>query len=73
MAAALSMAGQGYHTYLIEKTDALGGQARNLYQTWRGEDVQQHLNQLIQDRVIELLPPAVLARSFASLSSKRKL
>jgi heterodisulfide reductase subunit A len=49
MVGALSMAGQGYHTHLIEKSDALGGQARNIYQTWRGEDVQQHLNQLIHE------------------------
>jgi heterodisulfide reductase subunit A len=49
MSAAKNLAAQGYHTYLIEKGDALGGEARNLYQTWRGEDVQQHLNKLIQD------------------------
>ena len=49
MVGALSMADQGYHTYLIEKSDALGGEARNIYQTWRGEDVQQHLNQLIHE------------------------
>jgi heterodisulfide reductase subunit A len=49
MVGALSMAGQGYHTYLIEKSDALGGQARNLHQTWRGEDVQQYLNKLVQE------------------------
>jgi heterodisulfide reductase subunit A len=49
MGAAKNLAGQGYHTYLIEKSDALGGEARNIYQTWRGEDVQQHLNQLIHE------------------------
>ena len=47
MAGALSLADQGYRTYLIEKSDVLGGQARNIHQTWRGEDVQMHLNQII--------------------------
>lgn len=46
MAAAQNMAQQGYKTFLIEKTDALGGQARSLHETWRGENVQQHLNEL---------------------------
>jgi len=49
MAGALSMADQGYQTYLIEKSDALGGEARNIYRTWRGEDVQQHLTQIIHE------------------------
>jgi heterodisulfide reductase subunit A len=49
MTAAKNLAEQGYHTYLIEKSDGLGGQARNLHETWRGEDVQQHLTGLIQD------------------------
>jgi len=46
MAAAQNMAQQGYKTFLVEKTDALGGQARSLHETWRGENVQQHLNEL---------------------------
>ena len=46
MAAAQNMAQQGYKTFLIEKTDALGGQARSLHETWRGENVQQHLTEL---------------------------
>ena len=49
MSAAKNLAEQGYHTYLIEKGDSLGGQAQNLYQTWRSEDVQQNLAKLIQD------------------------
>jgi heterodisulfide reductase subunit A len=49
MAAAKNLAEQGYHTHLIEKSDVLGGQARNLYATWLGEDVQQQLARLIQD------------------------
>jgi heterodisulfide reductase subunit A len=46
MAAARNMSEQGYHTYLIEKADALGGQARHLHETWRGEDIQGYLSQL---------------------------
>jgi heterodisulfide reductase subunit A len=46
MAAARNMSAQGYHTYLIEKADALGGQARHLHETWRGEDIQEYLTQL---------------------------
>ncbi len=48
MAAAKNMSGQGYRTYLIEKTGTLGGKARNLHETWRGEDVQDHLAGLIE-------------------------
>ena len=49
ISAAKNLAAQGYQTYLIEKSDALGGQARNIYQTWRGEDVQRHLSKLVQE------------------------
>jgi heterodisulfide reductase subunit A len=49
MSAAKNLAAQGYPTCLIEKSDALGGQARDIYQTWRGEDVQQNLTKLIQE------------------------
>jgi heterodisulfide reductase subunit A len=48
MSAARNLADQGYATCLIEKSGALGGQARDIYQTWRGEDVQQNLVKLIQ-------------------------
>jgi heterodisulfide reductase subunit A len=46
MAAARNMSDQGYHTYLIDKADVLGGQARHLHETWRGEDIQGYLAQL---------------------------
>jgi heterodisulfide reductase subunit A len=49
MSAARNLAAQGYHTCLIEKEGVLGGQARNLYQTWKAENVQQNLAKLIQD------------------------
>jgi heterodisulfide reductase subunit A len=42
------MSEQGYHTYVIEKADALGGQARHLHETWRGEDVQGYLSRLTE-------------------------
>ena len=29
--------------------DALGGQARSMYETWRGEDVTQNLTTLVED------------------------
>jgi heterodisulfide reductase subunit A-like polyferredoxin len=49
MAAARSLARQGYETHLVEKSDRLGGQALNLYHTAQGEDVQQKLAGLIED------------------------
>jgi heterodisulfide reductase subunit A len=44
-----NLAQQGYVTYLIEKSDVLGGQALNLYETWQGEDVQKKLAGLIKE------------------------
>ena len=49
MSAAKNLAAQGYRTCLVEKGNVLGGQAREIYQTWRGEDVQQNLSKLIQE------------------------
>ena len=51
MTAASNLAKQGYVTHLVEKSDALGGQASNLYETWQGEDVQAKLAGLIKDVV----------------------
>ncbi len=47
--AANNLAQQGYVTHLIEKSDVLGGQALNLYETWQGEDVQKKLAGLIKE------------------------
>lgn len=47
MMSALSLARQGYETHLVEKGSSLGGQARRLYKTWKGEDVQEKLSNLI--------------------------
>jgi len=49
MAAAKNLSDQGYRTYLIEKTDRLGGNALSLFQTWKGEDIQENLKRLIND------------------------
>ena len=48
MTAAKSLSDQGYRVYLIEKAAQLGGQARYLYETWRGEDIQEKLTTLIE-------------------------
>jgi heterodisulfide reductase subunit A2 len=45
--AARNLSEQGYKTFLIEKAEELGGQARSLHETWRGENVQQYLTELI--------------------------
>jgi len=45
--AATNLAEQGFHAYLIEKTNALGGNALQLHETWQGEDVQEKLAALI--------------------------
>ncbi len=44
---AINLAEQGFHAYLIEKTNALGGNALQLHETWQGEDVQEKLAKLI--------------------------
>ena len=43
MAAAESLASQGYEVCLVERSAYLGGQALNLFKTWKGEDVQENL------------------------------
>jgi heterodisulfide reductase subunit A-like polyferredoxin len=48
MSTALSLARQGYKTHLIEKEDKLGGQAHNLYKTWKGENIQEMLADIMQ-------------------------
>jgi len=47
MTAALSLARQGYDTHLVERSSQLGGQANSLYRTWKGEDIQTHLAELV--------------------------
>jgi heterodisulfide reductase subunit A len=49
MVAARNLSDQGYRTYLIERQGDLGGQARFLHKTWRGDDIQQYLAGLIKE------------------------
>ena len=66
MAAARNMSAQGYRTTLIERTDALGGRARQLHETWRGEDIQGYLTELTEavqgDANIDVLLNARIAQ-----------
>jgi len=50
MTAALSLAEQGFVSYLVEKGDRLGGQLNRIKYTLEGEDVGEHLKELV-DRV----------------------
>ncbi len=49
MSAASTLAQQGYETHIVEKSNALGGQALNLFKTISGDDVQEKLSHLIAD------------------------
>ena len=46
MTAALTLADQDYQTYIVEKSDGLGGQARHLTTTWQGDDIGGFLEDL---------------------------
>jgi heterodisulfide reductase subunit A len=58
MAAAKAFSMHGYHVDLLERAGSLGGQAKSLYRTWLGEDVQKELGDLIRsvksDRNIDI-------------------
>lgn len=47
MASALELAEQDYLVHLVEKENTLGGQGRFVHRTWKGEDVQSYLLQLV--------------------------
>jgi len=49
MAAARSLARQGYETHLIEKSEQLGGQALHLFRTPAGEDIREKINDYVDD------------------------
>ena len=51
MTAALSIAEQGYHAYLIEQDDHLGGLAGELYFAQDGSDIQKEIK-LLEQRVL---------------------
>ena len=73
MTAALEIADQGFETVLIEKSDVLGGNARLLNQTWRGEDVSRMLRDLIsrveKNQKIRLFTNAVLKSCSGSVGN----
>ena len=46
--AAKNLGEQGYSTYLVERSDTLGGKAWFLQRTWRQEDVHAYLRKTIQ-------------------------
>jgi heterodisulfide reductase subunit A len=48
MTSALSLAGQGFEVYLVEKEPELGGMARHLHYSLEGLDVQGHLEDVIR-------------------------
>jgi heterodisulfide reductase subunit A len=64
MTCALSIARQGHEVYLVEKEKELGGNARNLYSTLEGADVQSYLKDLIsqmyKNRLIHILTGATV-------------
>ncbi|EKD37757.1 MAG: hypothetical protein ACD_75C01007G0001, partial [uncultured bacterium] len=47
MTAALRLADQGFQIYLIEKSDKLGGVAKQLYKTLEGNDIQAFVGDLV--------------------------
>jgi len=49
MTAALNLARQGYPVHLVERQDELGGAARRLLHTYKGEDVAGFLTGLIEE------------------------
>ena len=49
MTTALSLSKQGYTTHVVERSDALGGQAVKLYRTAKGENIQERLATLIAE------------------------
>lgn len=65
MNAALGLADNGYETVLLERGDALGGVALDLYETWKGEFVKTAL-----DRVIDQVENHDLIRVFKNSTLK---
>jgi heterodisulfide reductase subunit A2 len=47
MVAAKNLADQGYEVHLVERSEELGGQARFLYKTWKGEAIQDYLKWIV--------------------------
>ena len=49
MVSALTLANQGFEAYIVEAKDKLGGQALNLRNTWKGEDVPKYVQNLVSE------------------------
>jgi len=47
--AAQTLSAQGYHAYLIDKKDELGGNSRAVHENWLKEHVKQNLDAMIAD------------------------
>jgi len=47
MAAALGLADQGFHTYLIEQAPELGGNGLKLLDTWKGDEIAGRIKETI--------------------------
>ena len=47
MTAALSLADQGFPATIVEKSSELGGAAKDLEKTWKGQDIQAYLSGLV--------------------------
>ncbi len=48
MAAALGLADQGFPVHLVEREGVLGGHARLLLKTWKGEEIDTFLQQVVE-------------------------
>jgi len=48
MTAALALADQGFHTYLVEQSKELGGNALKLIDTWRGEEISGPIKEMVK-------------------------
>ena len=49
MEAARNLADQGFQVHLVERDRELGGAARSLYKTWKGERIHSYLQHLIDE------------------------
>ncbi|MBU0971595.1 MAG: FAD-dependent oxidoreductase, partial [Proteobacteria bacterium] len=73
MEAALASAAQGVAVHLVEKSDVLGGIARQLNATWKGEPIQDYLENLIiqtkANSAITLYTEAHIAHTTGSMGN----
>ncbi len=48
LSAALGLAEQGFKTHLVERSAGLGGNALHLSTTWKGEDIQEQIKDIVK-------------------------